>query len=328
MATTVIYGTIAVNHKNHDLEFFTPGDYIAYVAPGRYMLTIRGAGGAGGETVYTQAGGAGGKGEIMQQQVQFTGTTKLSIHVGAGGQTGASGNGGAGGALNDQAYTYGGRGGGGGEPSWAQLMNGNNYFSGWSAVGGGGGGGAGGSDIDSGRYSDGGSGGGGGGRYTVNIGIGAYTLNSIAGKDGGNGGRSINDSSDVPPTAGVNGDTTGDFANIISGDGGSGNGGGGAIGAYGAGASGGGGGYGTGNHSSSRGGPGGGGAGGDLDAGGGETGIGAYTVESYLQASNQHTVPTDTIAENAEYGVTGDYGLGGTPDTAGKGGFVILKKIR
>ena len=124
-----------------------------------------------------------------------------------------------------------------------------------------------------------------------------------------------------------------DFPDITSGAGGSGNGSGGLSSASGGGASGGGGGRGSGNHSSARGGGGGGGAGGSPDAGGGEGGVGyAYGTNAY----NFHYEPTDTTDENAAYGVTGNYGIGGWGNTLGgeddnpqngTGGFVLIKLI-
>lgn len=125
-----------------------------------------------------------------------------------------------------------------------------------------------------------------------------------------------------------------DFPEIYSGAGNSGNGGGGYAGASGGGASGGGGGYGSGNHSSSRGGGGGGGAGGSPDAGGGSGGYGYSRGENGYNY-RAYEDPTDTTDENATYGVTGNYGIGGwgwgTANGArpqqGTGGFVLIKKI-
>lgn len=115
-----------------------------------------------------------------------------------------------------------------------------------------------------------------------------------------------------------------DFPSVTSGAGSSGNGTGGYAGASGGGASGGGGGRGSGNHSSARGGGGGGGAGGCSDAGGGAGGTGYGTAAA---GSNHHTTPTDRTAENAQYGITGNYGNGGSPNAAGTGGFVIIRRI-
>lgn len=124
-------------------------------------------------------------------------------------------------------------------------------------------------------------------------------------------------------TPGVQGNIT-DFPSVYSGAGGSGNGSGGYAGASGGGASGGGGGRGNGNHSGARGGGGGAGAGGCLDAGGGAGGTGAAGGAA---GYNHHTTPTDTTAENAQYGVTGNYGTGGGPNAAGTRGFVLIRRI-
>jgi len=124
-------------------------------------------------------------------------------------------------------------------------------------------------------------------------------------------------------TPGVQGNIT-DFPTITSGAGASGNGAGGYDGASGGGASGGGGGRGTGNDSSSRGGGGGGGASGCLDAGGGAGGTGKNTGGA---GYHHHTTPTDTTYENALYGITGNYGTGGTPDANGTDGFVAVRRI-
>lgn len=129
-------------------------------------------------------------------------------------------------------------------------------------------------------------------------------------------------SSSVNPQSGATGNTT-DFSDIYSGKGGNSDVTGGAR-AQGGGASGGGGAQGKGNTSTSHGGGGGGGAGGSLDAGGGQGGTGYANGDN---GSNYHTTPTDTTTENAEYGITGNYGTGGAPATNGKGGFVYIKKL-
>lgn len=124
-------------------------------------------------------------------------------------------------------------------------------------------------------------------------------------------------------TPGVQGNIT-DFPGVYSGAGGSGNGTSGYAGASGGGASGGGAGRGSGSYSSARGGGGGAGAGGCLDAGGGAGGTG---YASGAAGYNHHTTPTDTTAENATYGVSGNYGTGGGPNAAGTNGFVFIRRI-
>ena len=140
-------------------------------------------------------------------------------------------------------------------------------------------------------------------------------LKSIAGKKGAdynNGGNGING------TAG----NTAEFPNVFSGGGGAGYGHAGSNGAYGGGASGGSGGD-AGNHSGRSAGSGGGGAGGDTNAGGGTSG----SSRPGGSGSNSNATPVDTTSENALYGITGDYGTGGTTATEGKDGFVVIRQV-
>lgn len=156
---------------------------------------------------------------------------------------------------------------------------------------------------------------------------GSFAIIPIAGKTGGTGASYYQYGS-----AGQNGRTT-DGGNLITaGRGGGGShyqtGAGGAGGA-GFGASGGGGNAGDANnhtHESGKGGFGGGGAGGSITAAGG-----GITVQDWgtvaTAGSNHFTTPVDTTAENAEYGITGNYGTGGTTATEGQGGCVIIRFV-
>lgn len=305
-----------------DVFLNTPQDTTVRLPDGYYTIVIRGAGGAGGTQGSANGstggvGGCGGKGKIFSTTFFLQNTVYARAYVGAGGKTRPNGgNGGAGGTRGGR-YDHGATGGdgtnacggGGGFPSFLKIDS-TLYF----ALGGGGGGG-GGCGSGSGRYSGGAGGGGGGGYYRL---LSDTTIQAVNGQPGAGGGSGY----DHPGWAGIAGNTT-DFPQITSGYGGTSNyaGGGGASGG---GASGGGGGYGSGNHSSAHGAGGGGGAGGDLDAGGGERGYGAGTAgDGY----NRKTTPTDTTSENAQYGVTGNYGTGGGPNAAGTRGFVLIRRI-
>jgi len=183
---------------------------------------------------------------------------------------------------------------------------------------GGGGGGGGGSGAIYGRYSGGGGGGGGGGYYyfdTTNNAV--VAVNGCDGATGGHGGHG-------PGYVGVAGNTA-QFPSLYSGNGIGWNHGGGA-GASGGGATGGGGGYGAGNEGDAWGGGGGGGGGGSADAGGGSGGYG--NPGGYGgNGSNYHTTPTAVADENANIGVIGNYGLGGTSGQNGNSGFVYVKRV-
>lgn len=185
----------------------------------------------------------------------------------------------------------------------------------YCAQGGGGGGGSGTGRVEYSRYGTGGGGAGGGGYYYTDIN--GIEIN-YAGKKGGNGGVH---NSGVPTGVGVAGNAM--FPNCYSTGGTKGTEGTvGGPGATGGGASGGAGGFcGNESHDWASTGAGGAGAGGDYDAGGG--GAGYDTAAAY----NYHTVPTSTTAENLAYGVTGDYGVGGTTSTNGSSGFVYLKRL-
>lgn len=305
--------------------FIEPGEHKLTLLPGRYDTVKRGGGGAGGESDSdgVKYGGAGGKGEITADTFIITEPTEVTVCVGNGGLIfSAGGNGGEKGDNTD-APRYAGAGGGGGYPSYINVNS--TYY---SADGGGGGGGAGGSDNAPSRYSDGASGGGGGGYYKLVSG----EIISVPGQKGGKGGVYTQSGSHTSAQPGVTGNIT-DFSTVSSGRGGRGNNSasswkaGGAA-ASGGGASGGGGGAGLGNETYSHGGGGGGGAGGSLDAGGGQAGVGTTTEGSVAtDGSNHHTAPTDTTTENAQYGVVGNYGIGGATNTNGTAGFVLIRRV-
>lgn len=156
---------------------------------------------------------------------------------------------------------------------------------------------------------------------------GTITIVSVDGKTGGTGANYYQYGS-----AGQNGRTT-DGGNLITaGRGGGGNHyqtGAGGAGGTGFGASGGGGNAGDKNdhtHGDSKGGFGGGGAGGSITAAGG-----GITVQDWGTVAtagyNHFTTPVDTTEENAEYGITGNYGTGGTTATEGQGGCVIIRLV-
>lgn len=296
--------------------FTTPGTYQIVLPAGTYQVVARGAGGSGGNTARARAvaggvGGAGAPGQLKDYTVSFNTATLLSVYVGEGGKLyDQGGNGGAAGYQWSESDL--GHGGGGGMPSYLKRSNGECF----AGAQGGGGGGGGGGNTNQGRYSGGGGGGGGGGFYYLE----STGVTNYPGKAGGNGGTSGAGAS--AGVAGYNFDTS-----VTSGRGGTSNHGGGAA-ATGTGASGGGGGYGSGNESGARGGTGGGGAGGSAQAGGGDAGYNNATggVRG-TAASNHYTTPIDTTADNATYGITGNYGQGGAPNQNGQGGFVIIRRV-
>lgn len=134
-------------------------------------------------------------------------------------------------------------------------------------------------------------------------------------------GQSPNLATDQHATNGVAGNIT-DFPNLRSGSGANGGTYGGGSSAAGGGASGGTGGGNSGTQGGYSGG-GGGGAGGSEDAGGGQGGRGSRPGGD---GTNHFTTPVDTTAENAEYGIIGNYGMGGATATAGKDGFVLITR--
>lgn len=302
-----------------DYPLYTQGTYHnIYLPAGEYDIIIRGGGGAGGTTGgrstvrcygYGGKGGAGGKGDLLVQHFQFLEDTYITeLYVGEGGLTKA--NGGNGGSGNN--YGNGGQaghGGGGGMPSYV-LINGQYYY----ALGGGGGGGGGSSGTQPSSYPDGGSGGGGGGFYRFSNGV----ITSVPGAAGGRGSLAKGGNR----SNGGAGNTT-DFPDITGGVGW-------GIGTSTAALGGGAGGGGAAN--SGKGGSawgGGGGAGGSTDAGGGQGGLNSdnATPTTSLEPSNVHWIPTDTIEENAQYNVHGNYGIGGGTDQNGTNGFVYIGKL-
>lgn len=290
---------------------------------GQYQIVCRGGGGAGGNDgnagTYGAGGdaGCGGKGNLSTNTINVQTTTSVDITVGRGGYSASNGgNGGAGGSAGSHGGA-GGAGGGGGMPSYVHI--GNDYYV--ANGGGGGAGGGGGGETVVFAAGTGAGGGGGGGYYyydTTN-----NTVVNVAGKNGANGDATGNGDD------GIAGNQT--FSSLSSGKGGDCsliNYGGfsGGVGASGGGASGGGGaGYGAYFEGGVIVGAGGGGAGGDTDAGGGQGGQASWNAGA--NGSNYKKVPTDTTAENQQYGVNANYGIGGTEYNNGSQGFVAIRRL-
>lgn len=299
----------------------TPGTSTINFIPAKYRFVMRGAGGAGGGDGKTAGaaiakGGAGGKGSLVVEEYTFSETTPLTLSVGEGGLF-TGGNGGAGGIGGSQGAN-GGQGGGGGYPTYL-YGSALGYIFAQGGAGGGGGGGSG--IVVNSRYVYGCGGGGGGGRYYLDTASG--DIISVPGKVGANS-HNVLYGQGYP---GVAGDVI-TFPDIYSGHGGTGGDLGGERVAGGAGASGGGASGGAGgangkNADYSFGGAGGGGAGGDMDAGGGAHGNGRDTT-GMTDAYNHHVEPTDTVEENLTYGINGNYGIGGTPNSDGECGFIAV----
>lgn len=314
-------------------QLFTSGSSISLPA-GQYQFIMRGGGGAGGQTGGNYGdsvggvGGCGGCGKLVVQDVTvYSGGRHYNIVIGTGGLTYSNGgNGGFRGAGGVNASPYAGSGGGGGMPSYVWWTNnGNDYF--YAANGGGGGGGGGGAATNNRRYDAGGAGGGGGGFYKIaSNSQNGFSVTSMAGKAGKN--------STGYYTAGSVGENgyyiNSKDLNIYAGGGGNGTGAVGAGQARYRGASGSSGGGGPANSNTGAGGNGGGGAGGCEDAGGGanarNTKYSQYN-SSLAPTNAGKTTPTNTLAENQSYGVNADYGKGGTTNTNGSQGFVIVKRI-
>lgn len=299
-----------------DLFLDTAGSTVIKIPKGYFQLIIRGAGGCGGQKGgdYSYAGGAGGAGGPgLLTQVLFLntiGNTQTTLYVGEQGKTRANGgNGGQGGQLVGTGGV-GGDGGGAGEPSYA-FVGSSVYY----ADSGAGGGGGGGSNDAGGRNSDGGCGGGGGGRKYFDT-----NTNTIVAVDGKKG---ANNTQNAGGVGGLTGDNI-TFPQVYSGAGGASNwsGGGRSTGGGASGSSG----SGRGNHSGGEGGSGGGGAAGDNIAGGGARG--GASSHFGENAYNHYTTGIDTTAENAEYGIIGNYGSGGDGNSGeGASGCIVLRKI-
>lgn len=274
--------------------FFTSGSGTLYLPAGYYRFVLRGAGGAGGgdnrpmdaDLRYTS--GRGGRGKLTVVTRYYSTPQTLNYYIGDAGLTYPNnGNGGLGG-YESVSKSYAAPGGGGGKPTYIYINN--EYI---HALGGGGGGGA--SEFLIFGWAPGGAG---GGYYRFSNGV----ITSVPGKN----------SASVKRGAGTNGNTV-DFpslygahgANIYSGNtteilsyGG--------VGGIGGGASGG-----AGTEYSHAGSAGGGGAGGDLEAGGG---AGDDTVLPNIYPATINAglwQGLTTTAENAQYGITGNYGSGG-----------------
>lgn len=299
-----------------DLLLTTPGETIVKLPKGYYHAVIRGSGGCGGQNGEANAyaggdGGAGGPGKITE--LFFLNTVskyEATLYVGEQGKTYDNGGNGGARGTNSGSGANGGTGGGGAEPSYLIYSDNDVAFADGGAGGGGGGGGS-----ETGRNSDGATGGAGGGRKYFDVNT--RTIISVAGKQGG---YAVNNGAGGP---GYAGDTT-NFPQVYSGAGGASTSAGGAS-ASGGGASGGGGGS-RGNHSGGESGSGGGGAAGDDIAGGGGRGQSASHFGG--TAYNHYVTAIDTTAENALYGITGNYGTGGNGgNNEGTTGFILLEKI-
>lgn len=306
----LLNGFFWINQNNKAL-FTTPGLNAITLQSGKYKVTLRGAGGAGGGShIYLPSkSGRGGQGKITTAIFTLTDQSVLNFYVGNGGIVG--GNGGLGGTGEDGNRSQ--SGGGGGEPTYI-YVNGTYYY----ANGGGGGGGAG-----SGMNVLSASGGGGGGGYY------RFYNGSIISVPGANGGN-------YAAGAGGNGNTQ-DFPSLYGQHGGSftyGSWNAGGPGGTGGGA---GGGAGTtqGSLASTQGG---GGAGGDMESGGGTGGANNNSGQQTPTHNAGLYEPIDTTAENAQYGVIGNYGSSGagqnvtdievgTDPTDGVSGFVLIERV-
>lgn len=311
-----------------DVLITEPGTTTVKMPKGIYQVVVRGAGGAGGVTggnftnSYTSTGGVGGCGGCGKLTVSYPNITSpvtATVCVGSQGLTYANGgNGGAGGLSAGNGAPNAGAGGGGGFPSYLQYSDTDII----SANGGGGGGGGGGAATHNKRYDRGGAGGGGGGFYDIALVDGEIVLTSVAGKAGHDGA--------AQQTAGVSGPAGDGDPDLYSGAGGRGTGGNGGAQSFGGGAGGASGGGGPGNSNTGAGGQGGGGAPGCKDAGGGgnanNPNYGSFN-SSIVSYNAKKTIPTDPTSENALYGIIGNYGIGGTTNTNGTGGFAVIRRI-
>lgn len=272
---------------------FTSGSGTLYLPAGYYKFILRGGGGAGGgddgnSGVHSGSSGRGGRGKLNVVTRYYSTPQTLNYYIGDAGLTHPNnGNGGLGG-YDSVSKSYAAPGGGGGKPTYIYINNEYIY-----ALGGGGGGGAG-SMLFFGWAPS----GAGGGYYRFSNGV----ITSVPGKNGvsvkrgaGTNGNTV----DFPSLYGAHGGNiySGNTTEILS-YGGAGGTGGGASG-------------GAGTEYSYSGSPGGGGAGGDLEAGGGAGGdarlpnIYPATINAGLWQG------LTTTSENAQYGISGNYGSGG-----------------
>lgn len=317
------------------------------IPAGSYTIIARGGGGAGGQTASGPRGGAGGRGSkglIKTKTITLSENRKYYLHVGDGGYLAPDGgNGGAAGTtisdgIGVEPIAYGGgAGGGGGTPSFIRPQGAisETLYVLAEGGGGGGGGGAGGQSGEqrTNGVSYGGGGGAGGGYYNCNI----YSLiplnvnneitvflaglNGYPGRDAGNAGEGGNGKEGYASTPdGFAGDSSRSDTTAANAGGTKG------------GASGGNGPNGSGLYSHvlwGMSGAGGGGAGGGKtgwQGEGGKGGVGPYS-ELAGNGSTPSGFSTETTAENAAYGVTGNYGEGGQSDTRGVAGFILIKKL-
>lgn len=311
----LMYSFFRTTNQPRSFLYSIAGTYSLFLTEGKYRFVLRGAGGAGGANGGNGvSGGCGGKGElVVYNDIVVSAPTQITLIVGEKGYL-SGGNGGSGGSAGGYV---GGQGGGGGHPSYFYLPTNSTYY---YAEGGGGGGGGGGARFGGSKYSPvaASGGGGGGGKYWFSNG----SVLSVNGAPGG-------DSATHSAQTGGNGDTS-RFPNLYGGHGGWSADSAGVNAQGAAGGSGGGAGGGAGmcyisSHDYKSGGQGGGGAGGDNDAGGGTTQAGGQQNSS--NPSNVKTIPTNIVAENAIYGVSGSFGMGGTPNNNGNDGFILIERL-
>lgn len=303
---SLMNGLFRVNSIPQKL-FFTSGSGTLYLPAGDYRFVLRGAGGAGGGDNENSGmrgnSGRGSRGKLTVVTKHYIVPQVLNYWVGDAGKTHQNGgNGGVGGRKIVDASTicYGASGGGGGKPTYIYINNEYIY-----ALGGGGGGGSGDNMI-----FGWGAGGAGGGYYRFSNGV-------VTNVYGQNSGSSMS-------AAGTNGNTV-DFPTLYGAHGGNiyRSGTTRILAAGGVGGSGGGASGGAGTDYAQSGSAGGGGAGGDLEAGGG-AGSDATLPNVYPATINAGLWQgLTTTSENAQYGISGNYGTAGDGERFGPNPTVV-----
>jgi hypothetical protein len=334
----VYYGNVLVYSSWKDVYLTTPGLRTYNLPKGKYKVTMRGSGGAGGQASSNNgwngtiaSGGAGGYGTEFYEEIEVTTPTQITVFLGEAGTPfgSANCNGGAGNTFNGVGGNSGG-GGGGAKPSYIFFETGRKIV----VQGGGGGGGGGLQGSGPGRRSRGGPGGGGGGGYYITA---EGSIVPIQGKTGAMGPSYYNLGS-----AGQNGEQNYGGSGYSAGRGGGGSHyqtGAGGAGGVGFGASGGAGNSGDRNnhtHKSSRGGAGGGGAPGGSTACGGGTGVAintAPTAGTNFSIINPGNAAVQTW--NEQHGIPANAGKGGNGGSgsslangaAGQNGCIKIERV-